>query len=336
MAMGAVALAEAIGRLAMLAIIYLLIHQQVRLPWLASASVIASGISFIWLTIIISNKQKIRPLVNWQVWQSLLKQTWPVSLGVLLNLVYFRADSIIMSLTRPASDVGIYTAPYKLLEIIVTFPHMFMGLIMPLTGAAWVIGQQQRLNHLLQRTSEFFLIITMPMLMASLISGEKIMSLIAGKNYEISGTILFPLMLATVAIFAGTTFTYLIVTIEKQKIMLINYAVAASGALILYFWLIPTYSYIAASWITAGIEVFIALSAYIICQRFGQIKLLVWPLIKIIICGIIMLIALWLFNNFMIIEQLLIGLIIYLLVLFIFGAIKKKDFQAIIKLKSHV
>ena len=335
MTMNVVAATEAVGRVAMLVVIYLLLKTNINLPWLAAASVISSGIGMIWLFVVASKQLKISATFDWLVWKNIFKQTWPVTLGILLNLVYFRADSIIMSLTRPASDVAIYTAPYKLLEIIATFPHMFMGLIMPLTSAAWATRDYQRLNRLTQRTSEFFLIITVPLLAASLVCGNKIMSLVAGDNYTISGTILFPLMLATAAIFAGTAFTYLAVTIEKQKAMLPFYGLAAIGAIALYLWLIPTYTYVAAAWITAGVELFITLSALAITKKTAVLKFKLWPLINILLSGLLMAVILIITDRLNVILQLMIAGLIYVAVLFAVKALTLKDFQAIIKLKAN-
>lgn len=334
MTMGVVATSDSVSRLLMLGLIYLLLSNNIQLPWIAATSLIASLVGFVWLFLVANAKQKIFPQYDKIIWKNIIKQTWPITLGVLLNLVYFRADSIIISLTQPASDVAIYTAPYKLLEIIATFPHMFMGLIMPLTTYAWVNNNYLRLNRLIQRTSEFFLIITVPLLAASYISGEKIMALVAGTTYNVSGTILFPLMIATGAIFAGTAFTYLIVTIEKQKTMLPFYGAAAIIALILYGWLIPIYSYTAAAWITAVVEVFIGLSAFVICKKTVGLNLRLQPMLKIISAGLIMVVILLLTNNLNLILQLLISGIAYLLMLFVIKSLTVNDVKSFLKLKS--
>lgn len=330
-----VAVAETIGRIAMLVIIYLLLKINIALPWLAVASIFASGISLIWLFITIKKQLKISLSVNIFEWKQILKKTWPVTLGVLLNLVYFRADSIILSLVKPAIDVAIYTAPYKLLEIIVTFPHMFMGLIMPLTAIAWLNKDFTKLNSLTQKTSEFFLMLTIPLLASSFVVGDKIMTLVAGKEYSISGTILFPLMIATMAIFAGTAFTYLAVTIEKQKAMLPYYAVASVSAILLYIWLIPVYSYIAAAWITAIIEIFIALSGYMITKKTAQLSIKITPLLKIIFSGVIMLVLLYLSQNLNIILQLTLTSLVYLIMLVLFKSITTDDLKMFFKLKNN-
>ncbi len=335
LSMELVAIAEAVGKVAMLIIIYLFLKINLALPWLAIASIFASGISMIWLFVKIKHQLKISVTANLIEWKSILKKTWPVTLGVLLNLVYFRADSIILSLVKPAVDVAIYTAPYKLLEIIVTFPHMFMGLIMPLTAIAWVNKDYFKLNILTQKTSEFFLILTMPLLVASLVAGEKIMSLVAGQEYAISGKILFPLMIATMAIFAGTAFTYLAVTIDKQKAMLPYYAFASISAIILYLWLIPIYSYVAAAWITAIIEIFIAVSGYIITKKSAQLNIKIVPLVKIIFSGLIMLTLLSLSQNMNVILQLSFSSLFYLASLVLLKSITINDIKMFLKLKNN-
>src|SRR5207244_1517417 len=62
----------------------------------------------------------------------LLLPSLPLGITLLFNLVYFRADSIILTLTRPTAEVGIYGLAYKVFEIVLVFPTFFMNAVYPL------------------------------------------------------------------------------------------------------------------------------------------------------------------------------------------------------------
>ena len=61
---------------------------------------------------------------NWdpEFWRILIKRSWPIGVSILFNLIYFKADTIILSFVRPFQEVGIYSAAYRVLEILVTLP----------------------------------------------------------------------------------------------------------------------------------------------------------------------------------------------------------------------
>jgi O-antigen/teichoic acid export membrane protein len=46
--------------------------------------------------------------------------------------VYFRADSIVITLTRPTTEVGVYGLAYKVFEVALVFPTFFMNAVYPL------------------------------------------------------------------------------------------------------------------------------------------------------------------------------------------------------------
>ncbi|MFZ5391127.1 MAG: oligosaccharide flippase family protein, partial [Patescibacteria group bacterium] len=68
------------------------------------------------------------------VWRYLWQATWPVALTIALNLIYFKTDTIILSLFRPLEEVGLYGAAYKVLEVLLTIPAIIGGLILPLAA----------------------------------------------------------------------------------------------------------------------------------------------------------------------------------------------------------
>ena len=49
--------------------------------------------------------------------KEILKRSWPIALGIIFNLIYLKADTIILSLTRSQAEVGIYGASFRILEV---------------------------------------------------------------------------------------------------------------------------------------------------------------------------------------------------------------------------
>ncbi|MBT4121820.1 flippase [bacterium] len=328
-----VALAEVIGRIGFLIVIFLFIFYKENLPALMLGNVANTFIYFLILWVLVKKYVKITWLIDLPYWKEIITKAWPIALGVVLNLVYFRADTIILSLYKPASEVGIYGAPYKILEIIATFPHMFMGLVMPLLTAAWLVKNKEKFQNILQHTFNFFLIIIIPMILGTIPLSHGIMKLIAGDGFTESGAILPILIVATGLIFLGTMFTYTLVILDKQKAMLKYFGLAAVLALIGYFIFIPRYSYFGAAWVTVIVEGFITIMALSLTFYHAKIKLKLNVLWKSLLASIIMTSCLYylLPFNLNIILLLLIACLVYFIFLFLLKGIDKKMINAILK-----
>jgi len=329
--MGQVALAEVLGKVGFLIVIVLFIFYKGNLPALMLGNVANAFIYFLILWFLIKRYVKINWSFDLGYWKLIINKSWPIAVGIALNLVYFRADTIILSLYQPIADVGIYGAPYKILEIITTFPHMFMGLVMPILTAAWLSQNLDRFKSIMQKTFDFFILLIVPMVLGTMPLARGIMTLISGKEFLASGTILPILMLATGIIFLGTMFTYTLVILEKQKAMLKYFGLAAILALIGYFFFIPRYSYFGAAWVTVAIELLITVAALILTFKFTKIRFSLKILVKSLLASLIMLAVIYLLASLPTILLMLISMAVYGLIMILLKGIDKKLLNDIIK-----
>src|SRR3989338_6060814 len=236
LAMPKIAIASLLNKLILLGLLITVMSSGGRLQ---SILYVTSAASFINLLIVLGFLKKylaLRLAWQWSYWLKILKQTWPLALTIAFNLIYFKMDTLFLAWYRPAADVGLYGATYRVLEIITTFPHMFMGLIMPVLTAAWVSRQTDQLTKVWRTTFHFFAFLTLPLIFGSLVVATPLMTLVAGSAFAPAGPILKILMLATGAIFYGTLYTYLVLVVDQQRKMIKYFALAAVLA-VLGYWL---------------------------------------------------------------------------------------------------
>ena len=332
--MGQVALAEVINRLGLLAVVVLFVVFKGHLPALLWSNVFGGLLYFVMLWWLIKKFVKIRWAFDFCYWKIIWKKAWPIGLGVALNLVYFRADTIILSLYRPAADVGIYSAPYRMLEILTTFPHMFMGLVTPILTTAWLAKNLDRFRSIMQKTLDFFMILIITMVLGAMPLAQQVMLLISGPEFIASGEILPILMLATALIFLGVLFTYTLVILEKQTAMLKYFFISAAVSLIGYFIFIPRYSYFGAAWVTVAIEGFIALTAIGLTRRHSGVRLSFKTMGKSLLSSLIMMAAIYLLPDWHVIIMILLAAVIYGLAMLAMRGVDKNLLKEIIKTKS--
>lgn len=333
MNMAKVAIAEVWGRVVLLIGVYLAIFEQAGLLIIIVAVVLGSFVNF---SILLFGSLKYFPMrfrFDFAIWRKIWKVTWPLAMTIGLTLVYFRADTIIMSFFRPANEVGIYGATYKVVEVLVQFPYLFLGLILPLL-TNFFVRNRKLFEVTFQKTFEFITIITVPMVLATIVLGDKIMIFIAGPEFAISGGILKILILAVAAIFWGAFFGYTIVACELQKKMIKFYIFDAVLSLILYLIFIPLYTYWAAAILTVLTETIIMVSAYYILKKHVRVAL-GWRILgKSILAGVVMMAALYIMINFHIITLVIVGLIVYFWALYMLKGVSKQNVMEVINMRK--
>lgn len=291
---------------------------------------VASVAGFLLIWIFVQKYQTLSISWDFSYWKKVFRVAWPLSLGVVLNLVYFKADTLILSAYHSAEKVGLYGAAYRVLEVLTTFPHMFMGLILPLFVLAWQKKDFVELKKIQQRTFDFFSIINIWLILVVWLMSEKIMLLITGPEFVQSAPILNILVVAIVAIFFGTMFTYLVVAIDLQKKMLKYYLIAAVLGLTSYFVFIPLYSFWAAAIITVLLEIFIWWAAYFLVKKSANISLKNGVMLRSVGAAVICFLLFWSAREWSVI---ILGLVVsasYFLLLIIFGAIKRGDLKLLL------
>lgn len=328
-AMAKVALAEILTRSVALIGIWLAVYQNLGLLWIIIAIVISNAISFNVLFFSSFKYFKFKPEINFKIWKEIWSLAWPLALTIALTLIYFRADTVILSLFRPQNEVGIYGATYKVLEVLVQFPYLFLGLILPLLSN-FFISNRKMFQLVIQKGFDFLIIIVTPMIFSILFLGEKIMIFIAGPEFIISGSLLKILIFAAALIYIGALFGYAIVAANLPKKMIKFYLIDAIISLILYFIFIPIFSYWAAAYITIFTELIITISSYYVLQKYTHIKININMLYKATLASLIMSLIIFILINQNLATIIILGFIVYFWSLYMLKGFSKNTITEII------
>ncbi|MBI1961388.1 MAG: flippase [Parcubacteria group bacterium] len=273
LAAGKVAFAELVGRVVLLLTTGIAIYFKFSFIEIM-LTIAASSLAQFWVLLRFTARAiKLKLVVDRAIWARIISKTWPIALSVVFTTIYFKGDAIILSLTRPYQDVGIYGAAYKILEVLITVPILFMGLVLPLLSRQFSQNDTKGFNGTIQKSWDALALVTVPLVVGTLILAEPIMALIAGQGYEPAAGVLRILIVAAGFIFLGSLFAHAVVAIGKQKQMIKYYAFAAALAVALYIIYIPTYTYYAAAGVTVLSEFLIALAAGIMVWRASWFKL---------------------------------------------------------------
>lgn len=195
-----------------------------------------------------------------------LKESWPMAVSAVLVLIYFKGDTLLLSVLRTPHEVGVYGVAYKILENIIFFPIMFVGLVMPLLSK-YFAADKEMFRAVFQKTFDFLTIIVLPLAVGGIYLAPEIVRILAGSGFEEAALPLRILFVAIIFIFFGALFGSTIIAIHKQKEVMYVYGAAAALNIAANFYFISRYSYTGAAATTAATELVVSSCMLFIVYR---------------------------------------------------------------------
>ncbi|MEK7580308.1 MAG: flippase [Patescibacteria group bacterium] len=328
-----VAVAEIVNRFLLVAGLFYIIKNNLgfyALMWLLSL-VALINLLILLSVVALRRKEKIKLFFDAPIWKDILSQAWPIGLAIALNLIYFKADTLILAIYRPPEEVGFYGASYRVLEILMTFPLMFIGLVIPFLSKSWLEGNRENFKRYLQKAFDFLVLAAVPLALGAYVLSDRLMIFVAGPEFSVSGRILKIIIFATSIIFVSQLFTHTLFAIRRQKTMLWFYFLIAVVSLAAYFIFIPRYSYWAAAVITLISELSIFIASYLIVVRVVKIKLN-WRVFYLsLIASLFMILIIYLLSGLNLFFLIILGILVYVSGIYFLGAINKKVIYDLLK-----
>jgi O-antigen/teichoic acid export membrane protein len=180
--------------------------------------------------------------------QSLLTAALPLGLTLLFNVVYFRVDSIILTLTRSTAEVGLYGFAYKLFELPLVIPTFFMNAMYPLFLAA----TPDRFFHLIKRSFVLLFAGSLVLLIFSWYLSPLVV--LIRPDFGGSSTALRILSLGIPFFFLSSLTMWALIARGHQKLLAGIYGSSMVITVLLDIFFIPKGGYVSASWITVVSE----------------------------------------------------------------------------------
>lgn len=329
--MTVVAAAEVVSRTILLIGIIITAYLNLGLLSIMVATVVSSLASFIMHYWFSRRFIKISWQIDLNVWREIIKKSWPLGLTIFFNLIYLRADIFILSLLKSQTDVGLYGATYKVIDVLTALPFMFAGLILPILTAEWAGRNFPKFNLVLQKSFDAMIILAIPLIVGAQLTAAPLMLLIAGENFVQSGYILKILILAIGFIFVGCLLAHAVIALDKQKNIIGAYVFTAITSLIGYLIFIPRFSYYGAAWVTVYSELAIALFSLYIVVKHSQFRPNLTVILKSSAASLVMALSIYLLiDRLNLVAIIMLSGAIYLFCLYLFKGLAKEDFKDLI------
>ena len=185
----------------------------------------------------------------------LLGESWPLLLNNLLVGLFFRVDILVLQPARGDREVGVYSVPYKYLNLLLLVPSYFTLALFPHLSRL-AAARDATLASTYALAMKLLLIIALPVTVATLFVAPELMYALGGPRFlPESGTALRLLIWFLPLSYVNGLAQYVLIAAGQQRLITRAFALTTGFNLAANLLLTPRYGYVAAALITVASEV---------------------------------------------------------------------------------
>jgi O-antigen/teichoic acid export membrane protein len=208
----------------------------------------------------------LRPRAGRELWRPLLAASLPLGLALAINQIYVRADTLIISLSRPYAQVGFYTLAYRILELTLVLGTVFLNTTFPVITRA-IVEDPPRARRAIQLSTDVLILAGVPLATGGLVLAPALVHAIGGQSFSGAVTPLRILLFAGALMWVNGVFGFALIARERQASALWLNVAGLGFNLVLNLILIPRYGIVAAAAVTLASEVLILAASVPLMRR---------------------------------------------------------------------
>jgi len=173
---------------------------------------------------------------------AIIKTAWPFAVTSALGALLTNTDILVISWMRSASEVGIYSAAIRIVQVLYLVPVIIQLSTLPVF-ARLAKRDPEKFRFALERTISLIFLVSIPLSLGGMILGGGIMKLVFGSPYAVGGMALSILMLGLSFDYAGGIIGNAIFAYDHQKSLIVCSAIGGVGNVIFDLLLIPHWAW---------------------------------------------------------------------------------------------
>ena len=198
--------------------------------------------------------------------KKMLSISLPLGLTLLCNVVYFHADSVILTLARTTAEVGVYGFAYKLFELPLVIPTFFMNSLFPLLLLSQKTGNKELFTRQAIKAGAILFSLSIVLFVCGFLSAP-LLSLIKSDFRE--SILPFRILLCSLPVFYLTSITmWVLIALKKRTQLFFIYFISMIVNIGSNAFFIPTHGYLASAWITVISETLVFILSFLIILRY--------------------------------------------------------------------
>jgi PST family polysaccharide transporter len=184
--------------------------------------------------------KKILSFFSVRLIKPIMSSAWPFAITGALGVLLTNTDILIISWMRTASEVGIYSAAIRIVQVLYIVPAILQLSTLPLF-ARLAHRDDQKFRAGLERTIGLVFLASVPLALGGAILGTQIVSLIFGTAYTTGGLAFKILMLTMLVDYPAVIISTAIFAYNRQKGLIITSLIGGIGNVLFDLILIPRF-----------------------------------------------------------------------------------------------
>ncbi len=185
-----------------------------------------------------------------------------------IGVIYYRIDTVLLSVLTTAVAIGIYGAAYRLFDTLAFVPGVLVGAIMSPILAKYSVTDKDKLRSAVERSVTAMLLCSLPAAVGLAVTAPNIIFLVYHRSaYSQSALVLEALAPGLIALFLNSALTTVLVSTGQERKLPIIAAAALVFNVILNLTLIPRFAEIGSAWATTLTEALLLVVGVMLIDR---------------------------------------------------------------------
>ena len=162
----------------------------------------------------------LRPAFEGSVWRPLLKDTLPFALAAAVGAVYYRLAILIVSLVASGYELGLFSASYRVIDVLIVVPQLVVGASFPIIARA-AHTDSERFDYATGRMLDVCFLLGLAACIGLLTGAPFIIRVIAGPEFAAAADVLRIQGVALIGSFTAAVFGYALLGMHRYRATLI-------------------------------------------------------------------------------------------------------------------
>lgn len=262
--------------------------------------------------------------------RDLIKTSIPFLAYGVLGVIYYRIDTVLLSLMTSTAVVGWYGAAYRLFDTLLFLPSLVISTIMYPVFSKLSVSSEASLKVAIEKSTNFLLICVIPIATTLIVAAPNIIGFLYHRpEFSHSIPALQGLAPGLVFLYINSVLTSILVSTKREKKITIMAAIALVFNLGLNLILIPLYQQVGSAMVTSLTEMLLLCTSLLFIPRYLLPLRSLRVGAKAVIASLAMALAILAVQDFNIFVILAVATPVYCAVATLLGTIPRQDLQAL-------
>src|ERR1017187_4098725 len=145
----------------------------------ATSNLIATAVSGVAAYFVVRKELRFKPLFNLRSWREVFARSASLGAIQVINLLYLKADTLLLSKMAKPRAVGLYGVAYSFISFIVVAPSLILMSVMPLMATS----SGERFEKLLRRTEHSLAVLGAAAVMITVLFAPQAIAILSGHRF---------------------------------------------------------------------------------------------------------------------------------------------------------